>query len=191
MAVIECSCYCTNQICGSLWLGQWILGVLICMDWTKECVGHYRSKQYIYIYIFYVHVAMHYGLIVKTPSAATAIASSVVVMWWLNWQMSLLAQNVAFSVHPDKKKKKKMPQASKHFASSFCALVNLSWCRTPVCTLKQGHENEASDAFHTTVAAVHWNWNVVIFGGNAGICRATPMNFSLSTAPNSHFNSLL
>lgn len=29
---------------------------------------------------FYVHVAMHYGLIVKTPSVATAIA-------WVPWSL--------------------------------------------------------------------------------------------------------
>lgn len=74
---------------------------------------------------------MRYGLIVKTPSAATAITSSMVVMWWLNWQMSLLAQNVAFGVHPDKKKK--MPQASKHLA--FCDFFLRSRQQ------KQGHEN--------------------------------------------------
>lgn len=32
------------------------------------------------IYCFFVHVAMRYGLIVKTPSASTAITSSMVVM---------------------------------------------------------------------------------------------------------------
>lgn len=149
------------------------------MDWTKEYVGHYWSKQY--ILFFYVHVAMRYGLIVKTPSAATAITSSMVVMWWLNWQMSLLAQNVAFGVHPDKKKKN----------ASSIKTFSLLWLLFALSSTKTGAWKLGPWCLPYNSGRSALKLKCGYFWGNAGICRATPMNFSLSTAPNSHFNSLL